>query len=86
MGIKDEMLYDFSLNMPRVLIGGSTGIIDNVKQILIINDKEIVVNCGRLYASISGENLVVDSLGDKRIVFTGKIRNLEIHGDEQGEG
>lgn len=33
MFIPDELIYDFSIRLPRVLIGGKTGILDNVKKI-----------------------------------------------------
>ncbi|MGI6752556.1 MAG: YabP/YqfC family sporulation protein [Anaerovoracaceae bacterium] len=85
VGIKDEILYDFSLNMPRVLIGGGTGIVDNVKQIVMINDKEIVVNCGGMYASISGDDLMINSLNDRRIILTGRIFKLELYQAVRGE-
>lgn len=85
MGIKDELLYDFSLNMPRILISGKTGIVDNVKKLVMVSENNVVADCGAMFASVSGEELTVDLLDDKRMIVTGTIRNLEIYPGKKEE-
>lgn len=83
MGIKDEFLFDFSINMPRVLVSGRTGILDNVKKIVLISEESIVVDCGSKYLSLTGSDLVVDQLEEQRMQVTGEIRKIEFY---QGSG
>ncbi len=79
MGIKEELLYDFSLNRPRLLIGGKTGILDNVKQILLISATSIVADCGAMYTSLAGEDLTVDWIDQGRVCVSGEIRSIEFY-------
>ena len=62
MSIKDELLFDFSINMPRLLVSGNTGIIDNVKKIVLISESSIIVDNGNRYSAINGGTLVVKQL------------------------
>ena len=80
MKIKDELLYDFSINMPRLLISGRSAVIDNVKKVAVITDKNIVVDCKGAYASLSGRDFVVNQLEDERMLVTGEIRKIEFFG------
>lgn len=50
MSIKDELLFDFSIRMPRLLIGGKTGILDNVKKIVLISENNIYISPGNRIA------------------------------------
>ncbi|MBE6033052.1 MAG: YabP/YqfC family sporulation protein [Firmicutes bacterium] len=77
MSIKEEFLYDFSLNRPRILIGGRTGILDHVKQILLISSTGITADCGVMYVSLQGEDLTVDWIDEGRMSITGEIRSVE---------
>ena len=43
MSIKEELLFDFALNMPRVLVTGETTVLDNVKRVMLLTDEQIVV-------------------------------------------
>ncbi|MBR0596344.1 YabP/YqfC family sporulation protein [Sinanaerobacter chloroacetimidivorans] len=85
MSIKDELLFDFSMNMPRLLVSGKTGILDNVKKILLISDKSIIVDHGNKYSAINGEDLVVKQLEEERMLVTGSIRSVEFYGDKKGD-
>ena len=80
MKIKDELLYDFSINMPRLLISGRSAVIDNVKKVAVITDKNIVVDCKGEYVSLSGMDFVVNQLEDERMLVTGEIRKIEFFG------
>ncbi|MGI6731084.1 MAG: YabP/YqfC family sporulation protein [Anaerovoracaceae bacterium] len=79
MGIKEELIFDFSINMPRLLVSGNTGIIDNIKKIVLISDKNIIVDHGSQYSSIIGMDLVVKELGEERLTVTGKIQSIEFY-------
>ena len=81
MGIKDELLFDFSIRMPRLLIGGKTGILDNVKKIVLISENNIVVDHGKRYSSVNGSGLCVKLIEEERIIITGEIYSVEFYGD-----
>lgn len=83
MFIPDELIYDFSINMPRILVGGKTGILDHVKKILLITDQTIVVSCGKRSISILGENLLVRELDEERMLVSGNIATIEFYGTEE---
>ena len=38
MTIREELLFDFAVNMPRVLVTGETTVVDNVKKLLVMTD------------------------------------------------
>ena len=80
MKIKDELMYDFSINMPRLLVSGGSAVVDNVKKVVVITDQNIVVDCKGAYASLSGRDLVVSRLEDERMLVTGEIRKIEFFG------
>lgn len=80
MGMKDEMLFDFSLHMPRVLISGRNGVLDNVKRIVLVSDTSIVVDCGKKFAGVGGVGLTVDWLSEERMLISGEIRSVEFYG------
>ena len=84
MGIQDELLFDFSINMPRLLVSGRTGIIDNVKKIVLISDKSIIVDNGNRYSAINGEGLLVKELDDERLIVSGDIRSVEFYSESKG--
>ena len=62
MTIREELLFDFAVNMPRVLVTGETTVVDNVKKLLVMTDRQVVVSNGRRCTSISGLGFVVTKL------------------------
>ena len=42
MTIREELLFDFAVNMPRVLVTGETTVVDNVKKLLVMTDRQVV--------------------------------------------
>jgi len=74
----DEMIYDFGVNLPRILAGGKTGIIDHVKKLLIVTEKNIVAGCGSGYISLHGTNLSIKLLSEERVIVNGEIDVIEI--------
>lgn len=85
MDIKEELLFDFSINMPRLLVSGETGIIDNVKKIVFITENSIVVDHGSRFSAINGGGLRVKMIEEERMVVTGKIASVEFYSGKKGE-
>jgi hypothetical protein len=83
MFIDDELIFDFSINMPRILVGGNTGIIDHVKQIIIIDEGNVVVSCGNRYISITGKKLFVRELSEERMLVSGGLERIEFYGGKE---
>jgi len=80
MRLKDELMYDFSINMPRLLVSGKSAIIDNVKRVVLITEQNIVVDCKGSFTSLVGSEFVVNQLEDERMLVTGEIRKIEFFG------
>lgn len=80
MKIIDELMYDFSMNMPRVLVSGRRAVVDNVKRVVLITERNIVVDCKSAFTSLVGTDLVINQLEDERMLVTGEIRKIEFFG------
>lgn len=76
MSIKEELLFDFAVNMPRVLVTGRTTVLDNVKKVMLLNDTEITVFNGRKYTSIRGHDFVITQLKDERMLVAGEVEEI----------
>ena len=76
MTIKDEILFDFAINMPRVLVTGRTTVLDNVKKLMLLTDSQIVVFNGQRYTSITGEDFVVTQLKEERMLVAGEVKEI----------
>ena len=83
MSFKDEFLYDFAVHMPRVLVCGNTGIIDNVKKIVLISTEQIVVDSGKRFTAVSGKNLIIKEIADERMMIEGEIREVQFYGTSE---
>ncbi|QOX62941.1 hypothetical protein FRZ06_06095 [Anoxybacterium hadale] len=84
MNVKDELLYDFSINMPRLLVSGNTGIIDNVKKIVYITESSIIVDHGSRFSAVSGDDLRIKLIEEERVLVTGNIRSVEFYSGKKG--
>lgn len=84
MSIKDELLFDFSINMPRLLVSGKTGIIDNVKKIVLITENSIIVDHGNRFSAINGNQLSVKLIEEGRMTVTGEIDSVEFYSGNRG--
>lgn len=73
MSVKDELVLDFSINIPRLLICGDMVIVDNVKRIVIFTDTQIVVHNGLCYTSMEGRGLMIQELGEERMIIKGEL-------------
>ncbi len=85
MNVKDELLFDFSIKMPRLLVSGQTGIIDNVKKIVFITENSIIVDHGSRFSAISGDSLRVKMIEEERMIVTGEIQSVEFYPGKKGE-
>ncbi|HZK02534.1 MAG TPA: YabP/YqfC family sporulation protein [Anaerovoracaceae bacterium] len=79
MFVTDELFYDFGVNLPRVLVGGKTGVLDHVKKLLIVTEMNIVADCGAGHISLHGENLTIRQLSEERIIVSGDIKIVEFY-------
>lgn len=76
MSFKDELLFDFSINLPRVMVGGNICIIDNVKRLVVFSEKQIIVHNGKKYTSAEGKFLIIKELRDERMIVEGEIEQI----------
>ncbi|MPN22873.1 hypothetical protein SDC9_170258 [bioreactor metagenome] len=85
MNVREELLFDFSINMPRLLISGKTGILDNVKKIVFITENSIVVDHGSRFSAVNGDRLRVTLIEEERMIITGDIKSVEFYAGKKGE-
>lgn len=90
MSVKDELLFDFSINMPRVLVSGNMAIVDYVKRIVMYSTDRIVLHNGKKYTWVDGRNLVIKELKNERVLIAGELEQVKfleaLHtGDSTGE-
>ena len=78
--ILDEIVFDFSVNLPRILCGGNTVIIDNVKQIILLSDSELTVSCGRRFVSVNGNGLKIQEIEEERVQVAGEVEKIQFFG------
>ena len=76
MSVKEELLYDFSLNMPRIVMGGNITIIDNVRRIVMFTENQIIVHTGEKYISVQGKALIIKELREERMLITGEPEQI----------
>ena len=75
--IKDELLFDFEINQPRVLVTDKLVIVDNVSRLIDFTDRTVVTASGRhFFTVISGEGLLIASFQNSRLVCSGKVSNV----------
>lgn len=85
MSVKEELLFDFSINMPRVLVSGKTGILDNVKKIVLITENSVVVDHGDRFSAVNGGGLRVKLIEEERMIVTGEIASVEFYSGKKGD-
>lgn len=76
MSVREELLFDFAVNMPRILVAGRTAVLDNVKKVMFLTDTEITVFNGQKYTSVTGQSFVVTELKDERMLVSGEIEEV----------
>ncbi|MEG0829169.1 MAG: YabP/YqfC family sporulation protein [Anaerovoracaceae bacterium] len=80
MTIKDELLFDFAINMPRILVSGNTAVLDNVKKLVLLSEDQIIVDNGKRFTSLMGKNLIITELKDERMLITGDMEQIQFYG------
>lgn len=75
--IWDEVLHDFGVKMPRVMIGGRFAVVDSVRKIYVLSDDIVTLQTSEGYVSIFGEDISVKTLCDERIELTGEFSGVE---------
>ena len=73
MSVREELLFDFAINMPRVLVSGETTVLDNVRKVMLLTDSEIVVFSGAKYTSLKGRGFVITQLKEGRMLVSGEM-------------
>ncbi len=81
--MKEELLFDFAINMPRVLVSGNTVILDNVKKLVLLSKGQIIVHHGQRFTSVAGKDLLIKELKDERMLITGELEQLQFYGTLQ---
>lgn len=79
MTIKNELIFDFDMTMPRILIGGNTAVIDNVKKIVMLSDHSITVDNGKSFTTITGDRFVIQEIQNGRMLIEGEIAGVEFY-------
>ena len=76
--MKDELLFDFSVNSSRVLITDKLALIDNVYRIVDFTDTLLIIQNGKSsYTSLKGRELSISSFQSSRIICSGHIDSVE---------
>ncbi len=76
MSVRDEILFDFAVNIPRLMVGGNLCIVDNVKRIVVFDICQIIVHNGKRYTAIEGKNLIVNELKEERMIIAGEVEQI----------
>lgn len=76
MSIREDLLFDFAVNMPRVLVSGKTTVLDNVKKLMLLTDSEIIVFNGQRYTAVTGKDFVVAELREERMLVSGEVKEI----------
>ena len=85
MTVKEDLLFDFAVNMPRILVTGKTTVLDNVKKVMMLTDSHIVVFNGQKYTSISGRDFVITKLKDERMLVSGEVEEIRFFKASQAD-
>lgn len=76
MSVKDELVLDFSVNIPRMVICGNLIVADNIKRIVVFSDTQIIVHNGSCYTSMEGKELIINELGKERMIIKGELETV----------
>lgn len=76
-GIFDEIIHDFGIKTPRVMIGGEFAVVDSVRKIYVLSEEIVTLQTSEGYVSILGEEISVKTLCDERMELTGRFSGVE---------
>lgn len=80
MSFREELLYDFAVHVPRIMVIDGFAVIDNVKSIEMISEGQIVVKSGARYTAVSGKELSIKEIADERMLIEGEIEEIQFYG------
>ena len=85
--VKDELLFDFGINQPRVLVTDKLVIIDEVSRLIDFTDQTVITVSGKsFYTVVNGSGLLISSFQNSRLVCSGSVDSVEFHKNKVGEG
>lgn len=76
MDPKNEILYDFGINMPRVTASGKMAMADNVKRIVFLGENEIILHNGSRYVTLRGRKLTILDFDEERMLVQGEVEEI----------
>ena len=80
---KEELLSDFSLQKPRVLLTDRFAIVDHVQKLLLFSPEGIAASCGVFCAEVQGEGLVIERFQEGRMEVRGKLEGVRMYPEEK---
>lgn len=83
MSVKEDILFDFALNLPRVLVSGKTTVLDNVKRLVYLSEEQIIVFNGQKYTSVTGHDFVITMLKEERMLVDGEVEEIRFFTSQQ---
>lgn len=85
MDMEMDLLCDFSLNLPRVIVSSNYIILDNVNKILSFTEEGLVADTGARFTVVNGSDMQIKDLKDNRLVLTGNIISVEFMLNKKGD-
>ncbi len=78
--IKEELIFDFGIKSPRIMITENLILIDNITRIIDFSDKMLITQTGKnFYTIVNGEKIFISGLQNSRVICSGKIASVEFH-------
>ena len=85
MSLKEEFIFDFAVKMPRLLVSGNTAVLDNIKKVVLISASQIIIDSGSRFTAVTGKNLEISEIADRRMFIEGDIDEIRFYGTSQEE-
>ena len=81
----DEIVNDFGVKVPRILVSGNYAVVDSVKKIYVLSEDIVTLETSEGYLSVLGNGLSVETLCDERIELKGEFSGVEFIKPERTE-
>lgn len=87
IGVWNEIVNDFGIKIPRVVVSGRYAVVDSVKKIYVLTEDIVTLQTSEGYVSVLGSEIAVKMLCDERIELTGDFSGVEfIRPDREKRG
>ena len=85
MSLKEEFIFDFAVKMPRLFsVSGNTAVLDNIKKVvLLFRPSQIIIDSGSRFTAVTGKNLEISEIADRRMFIEGEIDEIRFYGTSQ---